>query len=268
MKILFFGDIVGRTGRQAIASVLPRLRERYAPDLVIANAENAAHGSGISQRTATALFDAGCDILTGGNHIFDKKDQSEEAFRNFPEKIVRPANFSDSYPGKGWVSTSVKKKEVVIANFNAQVFMERQFRGEIASPFQSFDKLLHDWPKSAIIIVDFHSEATSEKRGFGLHADGRAAAVLGTHTHVQTADAQVLPGGTAYISDVGMVGAANSILGVEPAGPLARFMGDEKAKFEIMETKEAEVGYVIIEVNDDTLKATSIESRLERVSLS
>jgi len=267
MKILFFGDIVGKTGRQAIAAILPKLKKEHKPDLVVANAENAAHGSGISQRTAVALFESGCDILTGGNHIFDKKDQSEEAFRNFPDKIVRPANFDDSWPGKGWVSTRVGSKEVVVSNFNAQVFMERQFRGEIASPFQSFDKLLHDWPKSAIIIVDFHSEATSEKRGFGLHADGRAAAVLGTHTHVQTADAQVLPGGTAYISDVGMVGAANSVLGVEPAGPLARFSGDERARLEVMETNTAEVGYVIIDIDNVTGKAYSITSKLERITL-
>ena len=267
MIILFFGDIVGKTGRKAVAAILPRLKEEHQPDLVIANAENAAHGSGISVKTAQVLFDAGCDLLTGGNHIFDKAEGSEEAFNAFTDRIVRPANFVGAYPGKGWIILEHANGPVVITNFNGQVFMERQFRGEIASPFAEFEKLLHDWPKSAIIIVDFHAEATSEKRGFGFHIDGRAAAVVGTHTHVQTSDAQILPGGTAYITDLGMVGAADSILGVDPAGPLARFGGDERARLEVMETNMAEVGYVVIDIDQETKKAKSIVSRLERITL-
>ena len=267
MKFLIFGDIVGKTGRRAVAQLLPQLTRELAPDLVIANGENVAHGVGISMKTAQQLYDAGVEFLTTGNHVFDKQDQVDQVFAAHTGKIIRPANFEGTYPGDGWAALKAAGQTVVIANFNSQVFMEHQFQGLIASPFTAFDRVLQEAPKSAILLVDFHSEATSEKRGFGFYLDGRATVVWGTHTHIQTADAQILPGGTAYISDVGMTGAADSILGVKKEAALTRFLQGNGAKLDVDEGNEAEVGYIIVEVDDKTRKARSITARLERIKL-
>ena len=267
MKILFFGDIVGKTGRRALAAVLPRLKKELAPDFVIANGENAAHGVGITVKIAQELFDMGIDLLTSGNHIFDKTEQIDEVFSKFSGKIIRPANFEGSYAGSGFASTQVGGHTVTVANFNAQVFMENQFRGLIASPFAALDKFLQNLSESGIIIVDFHSEATSEKRAFGLYADGRVAAVIGTHTHVQTADAQILPAGTAYISDVGMCGAADSVLGVQKEKALARFLSGGKVSLEVDEGNDAEVGYAVIEIDETNGRAKLIKTYLEKFNL-
>ena len=266
MRFLFFGDIIGKTGRKAIASVLPSLKKKHKADLVIANAENVAHGIGVTAKTVGALVDAGVDFLTSGNHVFDKQKEADEVFRQFEGKIIRPINFEGQYAGKGYEKIDVAGKKVAIANFNSQVFMDNQFSGLISSPFKALDTFLQSQKKSDIIIVDFHSEATSEKRGFGFYADGRVSALIGTHTHVQTADAQILPNGTAYISDVGMVGAANTVLGVNRERALEQFLG-KKSKIENMvESDLAEVGYVVVEV-DATGKAKSIKSFLDRVKI-
>ncbi len=267
-KILFFGDIVGKTGRRSIARILPRLREELKPDLVIANAENAAHGIGITSKIAGELYAAGCDVLTTGNHIFDKSEQAAETFRQYSGRIVRPANFEGDYPGDGWLEIDIAGRSVAVANFNGQVFMEKQFRGLIASPFSALDKFLHAVEKCSIIIIDFHAEATSEKRAFGFHADGRASLVVGTHTHIQTNDAQVLPGGTAYISDLGMTGAADSILGVKRQSALNRFLTGSGAPLDVDEGDRAEVGYIFAEIDEQTGRAASIFSRVERFPLS
>ncbi|MCL5435887.1 MAG: TIGR00282 family metallophosphoesterase [Patescibacteria group bacterium] len=266
-RVLFFGDIVGKTGRAAVRQVLPALKKKHKPALVVANGENAAHGIGLTAKIARELFDSGIDFLTGGNHMFDKAEQIAEVFSNFPDKVVRPANFEGDYPGKGFAQLTVKDTEILIINLNAQVFMERQFDGLIGSPFKKLDEILQTAPKSDIILVDFHSEATSEKRGLGFYADGRVAALLGTHTHVQTADAQVLPGGTAYISDAGMCGASQSILGVKKETALKRFLSAEKVSLEVEETDEAEMGYIVIDVDERTGKARSIKAFLETIIL-
>lgn len=247
--------------------ILPRLKTEHQPDLVIANGENAAHGIGITLKIARELFDAGVDFLTGGNHMFDKSEQVAEAFATYPEKIIRPANFEGNLPGQGYAVVNLGAVSVAIINLNAQVFMERQFEGLISSPFKKLDELLQKLPKSDIILVDFHSEATSEKRGLGFYADGRVAAILGTHTHVQTADAQILPGGTAYISDVGMCGAAQSVLGVKKELALKRFLSDEKISLEVDESSEAEVGYVVLEIDETSGKAEAIKAYLERLKI-
>ncbi|PIR96842.1 MAG: TIGR00282 family metallophosphoesterase [Candidatus Doudnabacteria bacterium CG10_big_fil_rev_8_21_14_0_10_41_10] len=267
MKILFFGDIVGRTGRIAITKVLPRLKKKYKIDLVVANGENAAHGTGLTLKTAQSIYDAGVDFITSGNHIFRRPEQIDELFAKFGEKLIRPMNFEGEYSGEGWGKIVVHGKEVIIANFHSQVFMETQFQGLIASPFKALDNFLQDQEKSAIIIVDFHSEATSEKRGFGFYADGRVTAVIGTHTHVQTADAQVLPKGTAYISDVGMCGSANSILGVDKDRAIQNFLGQKGSGEYYKETEEAEAGFVVLEVDGKTGKVKSIKSFLEIVKV-
>ncbi len=267
MKILFFGDIVGKTGRRAVAEILPRLKKEHRLDLVIANGENAAHGVGLTVKITQELFGYGIDFLTSGNHIFDKAEQIDEVFAKFSGRVVRPANFEGSYAGRGWAEAEVKGHKVFVANFNAQVFMENQFRGLIASPFKALDEFLQTVPKSGIIIVDFHSEATSEKRALGFYADGRVSAVLGTHTHVQTADAQILPGGTAYVSDVGMCGAADSILGVQKEKALERFLTDGRSPLEVAETDQAEVGYVVMDIDETNGKAKSIKAFLEKMNL-
>lgn len=267
MKILFFGDIVGRTGRKAVAKVLPSLKKKYKIDFVIANGENAAHGIGLTPKIAGELFDSGIDFMTSGNHIFRRPEQVDELFNQFGDRLIRPMNFEGEYAGRGFGMVTVGGREVVIANFHSQVFMEGQFRGLIASPFKALDNFLQEQKKSSIIIVDFHSEATSEKRGFGFYADGRVSAVIGTHTHVQTADAQVLPGGTAYISDVGMNGSADSVLGIDKDKAVEGFIGQKTPGEYIIETNEAELGYVVVGVDEKTGKAKSIKSFLERVKI-
>lgn len=269
MRILFFGDVVGKTGRRAVTALVPKLKQQLQPDLIIANAENVAHGLGMTVKTVQALFEAGVDVLTSGNHAFDKQEQVEEIFSRFGDRIIRPVNFEGQYPGRGWLETRVggQPQPVVVANFNSQVFMERQFAGLIASPFTALDRFLHEAPKSAIIVVDFHSEATSEKRAFGFYADGRLAAVWGTHTHVQTADAQILPGGTAYISDVGMVGAQNSVIGVQKEKAVQRFLSGSEVGLEVDEGSQAEAGYITVDIDERTRRAVAIRSNLERLEL-
>ncbi|MBI4054069.1 MAG: TIGR00282 family metallophosphoesterase [Candidatus Doudnabacteria bacterium] len=262
MRILFFGDVVGKAGRAGLRTTLPELREEFKSDLIVANAENVAHGVGITLKTANELFASGVDFLTSGNHVFDRKEQTAEVFEVLSGRLIRPANFPDSYPGKGWEQISVQGKKLLMVNLNAQVFMEKQFSGEIRSPFITLDRILQTAPKSDIIIVDFHSEATSEKRGFGFYADGKVAAVVGTHTHVQTADAQVLPQGTAYISDVGMCGARQSVLGVKTESALNRFLTGERTALEVEEAGEIEVGAVLIEIDHASGKAKHIQSFL------
>lgn len=267
MRVLFFGDVVGKTGRRGLAAILPKLRKKHKPHLVIANGENAAHGSGLTVKTASALFNAGVDFITSGNHIFKKRDQAEEVFAKFPGRVIRPGNFEGQLIGKGWGKVPVGKTEVFIANFNSQVFMENQFEGLISSPFKALDKFLQNVPKSSIIIIDFHSEATSEKRAFGFYADGRVSAVIGTHTHVPTADAQILPRGTAYLSDVGMVGAADTVLGVDKQKAVNGFLTGRFVGEGMVESSEAEVGYAIIEIAGASGQAKSIRSFVERVKI-
>ena len=268
MKFLFFGDIIGKTGRRAIAFVLPSLKKKHKIDLVIANAENIAHGIGVTVKTLGSLIESGVDFFTSGNNVFRKPNEVDELFRTFAGKIIRPMNFEGEYAGSGYESIEVKGKQVYIANFIGQVFMENQFSGLISSPFKALDDFLQSRKESDIIIVDFHSEATSEKRGFGFYADGRVSAVLGTHTHVQTADAQILPHGTAYISDTGMVGAANTVLGVSRDRALELFLG-KKSKIENMvESNEVEVGYVVVEIDEQTGKAKSIKSFYDKTKIS
>jgi metallophosphoesterase (TIGR00282 family) len=267
MKILFFGDVVGKTGRKAVAKILPELKKKHQVGLTIANAENSAHGIGLTSKTCAELLAAGVDFLTSGNHVFDKPEQAEKALAEFSGRLIRPANFEGAYAGPGWADIAIAGHSVAVASFNSQVFMEKQFSGLIASPFKALDRFLQTREKSGIIIVDFHSEATSEKRAFGFYAAGRVTAVIGTHTHVQTADAQVLSGGTAYISDVGMTGAADSVLGVDKDKVIKRFLEDEQAPMDVDEGNVAEVGYVVIEADEKTGRAISIVSHLDKVIL-
>ncbi len=218
VRVLFIGDIMGRAGRRAARIGLERLREEEDFDLVIANGENAAGGFGLTERVAGELFAMGVDVLTGGNHTFDKRELLP--FLNQEPRVLRPANYPPGVPGTGaWTGEVGAGTRVTVLNLQGRVFM----RG-VDDPFRVSDELVEAVrEESDLVIVDFHAEATSEKVAFGWHLDGRVAAVLGTHTHVQTADARVLPGGTAYITDVGMTGPLDSVIGVRKQDALARF---------------------------------------------
>ncbi len=247
MKILFFGDIVGKIGRRAVAEVLGEYRRKYKPDLVIANGENLAHGSGITMDTVGEIFEAGIDFLTGGNDTFKKKGV-EEIFLAYENKIIRPANYPEGVPGRGYATLKVGGKRVVVINLAGRVFLQQNFD----DPFKKFDQIkkLLKIAKSDIVVVDFHGEATSEKSAFSWYVDGAVSVVLGTHTHVGTVDACVLPQGTGFVTDIGMVGAIDGIIGVEKEGPMEIFLKQTPAKFEIPEEGRVQVNAVLLEIDN------------------
>jgi metallophosphoesterase (TIGR00282 family) len=244
--VLFLGDIVGEPGRMAVASTLPTLVERYTPDLVVANGENVAGGLGITPRTADKLFEAGIDVLTTGNHVYRHRDVYEYLDAN--DRIVRPANYLESSPGRGYTVVSRNGARWGIVNLAGNVFMETAY-----SPFHVADRLLAKLRDEAdYVIVDFHAEATSEKVAMGWHLDGRALAVVGTHTHVPTADGRVLPGGTAFLTDLGMTGARGGVIGVKKEQILERFVTQLPVKFETA-TDDVWVMGALIETGADGL---------------
>jgi metallophosphoesterase (TIGR00282 family) len=225
-RLLFVGDVVGEPGRKALVDALPRLRDLHSADLVVVNAENIAGGIGITERTAKALLDAGVDVITTGNHVY--RHREVYAFLNSCERIVRPANFLDTNPGRG--HTIVERDEVrwAVVNLSGTVCLDAA-----RSPFHEANRILASLDGRAdFVLVDFHAEATSEKVAMGWHLDGRVLAVLGTHTHVPTADARVLPQGTAYVSDVGMTGARGGVIGVKKEQALERFLTQLPVRFE------------------------------------
>ena len=278
-KILFIGDVVGKGGRRILREVLPQWKEKYQPDVVIVNVENMAHGKGVTPSTMAEIEDLGIDVYTSGNHIFKKNDLSKECFDKYPN-LIRPGNFEGNLPGHGYYRFSKslhplcppgisprggegehKDQQFLVINLNATVFMEKQFDGAISNPFLALDQVLSQQSqKGDIIIVDFHSEATSEKIAFGLYVDGRVTGVFGTHTHVPTADYRILPNGTAYISDVGMTGARDGVIGVKYENVLKKFL-DPSAKFknEPQEDGVMQINGVVIEVTTDKLQVTSIK---------
>ncbi|GAC1398737.1 MAG: TIGR00282 family metallophosphoesterase [Chloroflexota bacterium] len=221
MRVLFIGDVVAKPGRQALHRVVPQWRAEHQPDLVVANGENSAGGSGISPSTARDLFAAGVDVLTTGNHVFHHKEMV--SYLATAERVARPLNYPPGTPGTGAVRLRAGADDVEVLVANA---LGRLFMAPLDCPFRALDKLLlgasEDGPR--VILVDFHAEATSEKRAMGHYLDGRASLVVGTHTHVPTADTQILPGGTAYVTDVGMAGPLHSVIGMETGPILERFL--------------------------------------------
>jgi len=260
MKVLFFGDIVGKISRRAIKVILPKLKEEFQPDLVMANAENAAHGSGVTKKILEELNQAGIEFFTSGNHIF-KKPEANELLTAKNSIIIRPANYQGELPGKGYKVVEVGSKKLLVINLMGRVFIPEEFD----CPFKKVDEILDqvDTNDLAGIIVDFHAEATSEKVAFGWHVDGRVSAVLGTHTHVPTADFKILPQGTGYITDVGMVGASESVIGDKKETVLNSFLTDGSHKVEIPEEGEVQVNAVLVEIDPKTKKTTAI-NRLDR----
>ena len=255
MKILFIGDIVGKIGRQAIAKVLPGLKKEYQSDLVIANVENLAHGSGVTKETLEEMIESGVDFFTSGNHIWKKKE-AVQIFEEGKFPIIRPANYPPQVPGDGYRVIEVGSRKVLIINLIGRVFMKDDFN----CPFLELDEILKKVAKKNIdiIFVDFHAEATSETKAMGFYADGKVSAVFGTHTHIQTADEEILEKGSAYITDVGMVGAKDSILGVAKEGIIKSFLSQMPAKHDIPESGQCIVNAVYFEV-DNNGQAIKIE---------
>ncbi len=256
MRILFIGDIVGRPGRRTVKNILKKIIEEEDLDLVIGNGENAAGGFGLSYETCQELLYAGIDVITLGNHTWDNKDIFNTLERE--TRVVRPANYPADTPGQGYYLAETTKGDLVgVINLLGQVFLEA-----LASPFEVATELIDlIKPQTNIILVDFHGEATSEKMALGYYLDGQVTAVVGTHTHVQTADEQLLPKGTAYITDVGMTGPSNSILGIDPKIVVKKFITKLPVRFEVAKGATQFNG-VIIEV-DLTGRATSIK-RIQR----
>jgi metallophosphoesterase (TIGR00282 family) len=240
MRVLFIGDVVGSPGRRAVRETMPALRDRHVPDLVVVNGENSAGGMGITERTANDLFAAGADVITTGNHVYRHREAYEFLDRN--ERVVRPANYPAANPGRGHTVVEAAGMRVAVINLSGGV------RLTVArSPFDTVDGILERLDADAA-IVDFHAEVSSEKVAMGWHLDGRVAAVFGTHTHVPTADGRVLPGGTAFISDVGMTGSRTSVLGVKPEQVLQQLITQMPTRFETA-TEDVWVMGAVVEVN-------------------
>ncbi|WP_339106762.1 TIGR00282 family metallophosphoesterase [Roseovarius rhodophyticola] len=256
MRILYLGDIVGRAGRQAVADRLPQLRSDWKLDFVVVNGENATGGIGLSGAHAKALLDAGVDCLTLGDHAFDQKDMLQ--FIEGEPRIIRPLNFAKDAPGRGHrVFSDLRGRKILVAQVLGQVFMKRAF----ADPFSAVDTVMKAHVPGAVqaSLIDIHCEATSEKMGMGHYCDGRASIVVGSHTHVPTGDAQILPGGTAFQSDAGMCGDYLSVIGMEKAEPMRRFvtgMGKERFKPAM---GEVTLCGLYVETDDATGKATRVE---------
>ncbi|MGB2693797.1 MAG: TIGR00282 family metallophosphoesterase [Dehalococcoidia bacterium] len=253
MNILMIGDVMGKPGRKAVAALLPGMRAELRLDMVIANGENAAAGRGLTESTAQDLFAAGVDVITSGNHIWDQREfvpmlDQETA-------VLRPMNYPPSAPGRGMLT----QRGVTVLNLQGRTFMPA-----IDCPFRSADAALESLPGDAIVVVDMHAEATSEKQGMGRYLDGRVAAVVGTHTHVPTADPQLFPGGTAFVTDLGMVGPRESIIGNEIEPALERFLHAMPTKLPVADrSRMVQFNSVVIEIDESTRRAKRIE-RVDR----
>ncbi|RDW17771.1 TIGR00282 family metallophosphoesterase [Oceanobacillus chungangensis] len=253
MKILFIGDVVGSPGRDMVQEYLPRLKEKYHPNLTIINGENAASGKGITEKIYKQFLEWGAQVITMGNHTWDKKEIFE--FIDDAKYMIRPANFPEGTPGKGLVFININGVEVAVINMQGRTFLPA-----IDDPFRKIDELVEEAKKRTnLIFVDFHGEATSEKQAFGWYLDGRVSAVVGTHTHTQTADERILPAGTAYITDVGMTGPYDGILGVERDAVLKRFLTSLPVRFETTKEGRTQLNGFFVTIDDRTGKATKVE---------
>ena len=226
MKIMFVGDVVGRNGRRAFRKYTPQLREEKGIDVVVVNGENSAAGKGFTRKSLDELYQGGADIVTSGNHVWDKKDVLE--FIDQEPFLIRPANYPGDAPGKGWCCYPFKAKNIGVMNLSGRAFMP-----PLDDPFQKVEELLREMARECdLIFLDFHAETTSEKIAMGWYLDGRVNGVVGTHTHVQTADEMILPCGTGYISDVGMSGTLNGILGMDAEASIRRLSDKLPARYQ------------------------------------
>ena len=253
LRVLFVGDIVGRPGRRAVKKFLPSLCEEYAPDFVLGNAENAAGGYGLTEKTAQELFSYGFDLLTSGNHIWRREFLP---YLSRAEKILRPANYPAGAQGKGYAVLEKKGKTLAVMNLEGRVFMRA-----IDCPFRvglALAEKLRD--QTPCILVDFHAEATSEKIALGWYMDGKVSALLGTHTHVQTSDERILPQGTAYLSDVGMTGIRDGVIGMRADQAIELFLTQVPRKLEVPNSGPIKLEAVYLEIDQASGKALSIKT--------
>jgi hypothetical protein len=243
MNILFIGDIVGSPGRRAVEEILPRLVDQYFIDLVVANGENASGGLGITPAVADQLLNNGIDLLTSGNHIWKHKEI--QAYLADTDRLLRPANYPPESPGRGYAIVETAAGEpVAVINLEGRVFMN-----PLDCPFRTVDRILNDLPQEVkVIVVDMHAEATSEKQAMGWFLDGRVSAVVGTHTHIQTADARVLPGGTGYLTDAGMTGPVDSVIGMRREIILERFWSQMPQPFKVA-TQNIQLQGVLLKID-------------------
>src|SRR5207244_1144852 len=261
MRLLFLGDVVGRPGRRALAALLPRLAAREHLDFVVANCENASGGKGIDPRSADELHEAGVDVLTSGNHIWQHRDIVP--YMREQGRLLRPLNFPPGIPGVGWTVQKARHSDTRVAVLN---LIGRVFMAPVDCPFRAAEQALADIRREArVVLVDMHAEATSEKVAMGRFLDGKVSAVIGSHTHVQTADEAILPGGTAYLTDAGMCGPDASILGVKIEQVLRRFLTQMPTRFEVASGAVLVQG-ALIEVDEATGRATGIRRVQERVT--
>ena len=252
MLILAIGDVIGKPGRQALNTFLPQIKQEYGVDLTIVNAENSAHGIGVTPDTAEELLKAGADVLTSGNHVWSHKTILPYLDSEMP--LIRPLNYPPGVPGKGYIV----KNGVLVVNLVGRTFM-----GNYDCPFRAMDTLLASLEnKPKLIIIDFHAEATSEKVALGRYLDGRVSAVLGTHTHIGTIDAQILSGGTAYVTDIGLTGPIDSVIGDDPENVIKRFLTLLPYRLSAGAGKSV-INAILVRVDDVTGKATGIE-RIQR----
>ncbi|MCQ2368710.1 MAG: TIGR00282 family metallophosphoesterase [Kiritimatiellae bacterium] len=252
MKILMIGDVVGNPGRKIFKREVKKLKDSGRVDAVIVNAENSAAGSGITAALAKEFFDAGADAITLGDHTWGQKEFAGQI--GGVEKLVRPANYPGECPGKGWTLVTMPTFRFAVVNLQGRVFMQ-----PVECPFKTADKVLNEIPKDVPVFIDFHAEATSEKITFGHYVDGRVTAVVGTHTHVQTSDAILLPKGTAYLTDLGMTGPYISSIGRDLVPVTKRFITGMPGRFEVAEGPSVLEG-AIIDFDPLTKKASSIET--------
>ncbi|MDT2836816.1 TIGR00282 family metallophosphoesterase [Enterococcus durans] len=253
MRVLFIGDVVGSMGREMITEYLPRLKKKFRPQVTIVNGENAAAGRGITEKIYKKFLQDGVDVVTMGNHTWDNRDIFE--FIDQAKKMVRPANFPEGTPGQGIVFVKVNHLELAVINMQARSFMV-----DLDDPFRKMNELIEEARKrTPIIFVDFHGETTSEKQAMGWFLDGKVSAVVGTHTHVQTNDARILPQGTAYLTDVGMTGPYDGILGMRREPVIEKFLTALPKRFEVVENGRGLLSGCLLEIDDVTGKAKTIE---------
>ena len=242
MNILFIGDIVGRAGRRAVRIFLDEIKEEHNIDFVISNGENSAGGFGITKKVAEELYDYGINFFTMGNHTWDNRDIFN--FIDDDPNLIRPLNYPGNNPGRGWQTLKINSKKVTIVNLIGQIYMQNN-----DSPYHKFMELYPEIKDSDIILVDFHAEATGEKMAFARAVDGMVTAVIGTHTHVQTNDAQIFPEGTAYITDAGLTGAIDSILGMKPDKMIEKMKTSLPVSYDVG-TGDVKIEGVIVKIDD------------------
>ena len=255
LRILFVADVVGQPGREAVKAVLPALKQELEPHLTVLNGENSAGGFGLTAKLVNELRGYGADVITTGNHVFAQKEFVGELPKL--DRVLRPANYPPGAPGQGWCVTEAAGHRVLVMNLIGRIFLD-----SLDDPFRTADTILNAHPDTKVVFCDMHAEATSEKTAMGWYLNGRASAVVGTHTHVPTADARVLPGGTAYVTDVGMVGPRDGCIGMDKDVVLQRFLTGVPNRF-VVASGPVTFNSVLVTINASTGQATSIQ-RVDR----